>query len=743
MSNPGDPFQPSTDFRIDSATGEIFSMTDTPTIGAHTMSVIAYHASDPENSKDEVQVEITIVSDINNPPEFDQPVYNVTLVAPQYTAPIELLDLAKRVTDIDDGNIGNGELIFTQVATDPDDGLFEVTVIGEVLLVRPLIEVTEAYTVKINVNVADKGVPPLSDDALVQIHIELPDTGIYPPIFGPDDCQDISVDEELPAPVYICQVQATSDLGTDITYELIDAGFFAIDTTTGRITSTDVLDYEEQKEYVLLVSASNIDGITYKPVTVNVNDINDNSPQFESNECGDVTLQEDAVLETLVCRVLAVDLDYPGTDNSRITYELTGDNKDKFVIRKDGAPGYGYIYLNWSLDREVQDSYTLTVLAKDNGNPILSTPPLDIEIKVGDINDVLPVFTIPPVRVVYDAPVDPGIRVKSVTPEDEDLYPNNIIMCRLSGSDMFYVSSNGVTCTLVTAQRLEFQPEPHILNITAYNPDKPDLIIDDSSIEVRVFVTDTTCFVDIIPGEFIVRHKQGDVTAVVPVIDVDATTTCSDDPVFEINNQELSPNPGDPFQPSADFRIDSATGEIFAMTDTPSIGAHIMRVIAYDVSDPENSKDEVQVEITIVSDTNNAPAFDQPVYNVTLIAPQYTTPIELLDLAKRVTDIDDGNIGNGELIFTQVATDPDDGLFEVTIIGEVLLVRPLIEVTEAYTVKINVEVEDKGVPPLSDDALVQIHIELPDTGGNPPIFGPDDCQDISVDEGNVRCYNSY
>ncbi|XP_072039291.1 cadherin-17-like [Amphiura filiformis] len=139
---------------------------------------------------------------------------------------------------------------------------------------------------------------------------------------------------ELPAPVYICQVQATSDLGTDITYELIDAGFFAIDTTTGRITSTDVLDYEEQKEYVLLVSASNIDGITYKPVTVNVNDINDNSPQFESNECGDVTLQEDAVLETLVCRVLAVDLDYPGTDNSRITYELTGDNKGTFEFTK-------------------------------------------------------------------------------------------------------------------------------------------------------------------------------------------------------------------------------------------------------------------------------------------------------------------------------------------------------------------------------------------------------------------------
>ncbi|XP_072037579.1 protocadherin-10-like [Amphiura filiformis] len=155
------------------------------------------------------------------------------------------------------------------------------------------------------------------------------------------------------------------------------------------------------------------------------------------NECVDIILPENAVLETYVCRVLAVDMDYPGTDNSRITYELSGDNKDKFEIRKDGAPGYGYIYLNWSLDREFQDSYTLTVLAKDNGNPILSTPPLDIEIDVGDINDVLPVFTIPPVRVIYYAPVDPGVQVTAVTPEDDDIYPNDIIMCRLSGSDKF------------------------------------------------------------------------------------------------------------------------------------------------------------------------------------------------------------------------------------------------------------------------------------------------------------------
>ncbi len=70
------------------------------------------------------KVEITIVDDTNNPPEFDQPVYNITVESPKYvTQPEVLLRLDERVTDDDDGTIGNGELVFTQVSIDPNEGL--------------------------------------------------------------------------------------------------------------------------------------------------------------------------------------------------------------------------------------------------------------------------------------------------------------------------------------------------------------------------------------------------------------------------------------------------------------------------------------------------------------------------------------------------------------------------------------------------------------------------------------------
>ena len=73
----------------------------------------------------------------------------------------------------------------------------EVTETGQINLVNILIEVTEAYMVNISVGVTDRGVPPLSDRALVHIYIKLPESGVKPPVFGPDDCQDRTVVEVM------------------------------------------------------------------------------------------------------------------------------------------------------------------------------------------------------------------------------------------------------------------------------------------------------------------------------------------------------------------------------------------------------------------------------------------------------------------------------------------------------------------------------------------------------------------
>ena len=53
--------------------------------------------------------------------------------------------------------------------------------------------------------------------------------------------------------------------------------------------------------------------------------------------------------------------------------------------------------------------------------------------------------------------------------------------------------------------------------------------------------------------------------------------------------------PGEPFMTSTNFTIDNTTGVISSIVDTPAIGTHTLRVVAYHTVDPENSVDEVEV----------------------------------------------------------------------------------------------------------------------------------------------------
>ena len=81
--------------------------------------------------------------------------------------------------------------------------------------------------------------------------------------------------------------------------------------------------------------------------------------------------------------------------------------------------------------------------------------------------------------------------------------------------------------------------------INAYNPDMRNLTSDASSIEVRVFVSNTNCFAIIQPGDYTVRRKVNDVVKGDPVVKVKANSTCTDgsegDTVFGYTMQEFSP----------------------------------------------------------------------------------------------------------------------------------------------------------------------------------------------------------
>lgn len=104
--------------------------------------------------------------------------------------------------------------------------------------------------------------------------------------------------------------------------------------------------------------------------------------------------------------------------NAEITYFISSGDKTKFAIRSAS----GEIYTTKKLDREQMPSYTLTVTAKDKGNPSLSSV-VPVQITLLDENDNAPSFSqsLYPVSVMENTAKDTIVlRVHATDPDDGD-----------------------------------------------------------------------------------------------------------------------------------------------------------------------------------------------------------------------------------------------------------------------------------------------------------------------------------
>uniref|UniRef100_A0A8C4WGP4 Cadherin domain-containing protein n=1 Tax=Gopherus evgoodei TaxID=1825980 RepID=A0A8C4WGP4_9SAUR len=138
-----------------------------------------------------------------------------------------------------------------------------------------------------------------------------------------------------------------------------EAGIFAINTSTGALTLAKPLDYELCQNHEMIVSATDGGWVArtgYCSVTVNVVDVNDNSPIFSPEDYFPNVL-ENAPSGTTVIRLNATDTD--SGSNAMIAYAVQSSDSDLFVI----DPNTGIITTQGFLDYETKQSYHLTVKA--------------------------------------------------------------------------------------------------------------------------------------------------------------------------------------------------------------------------------------------------------------------------------------------------------------------------------------------------------------------------------------------
>ncbi|KAI7797596.1 putative cadherin EGF LAG seven-pass G-type receptor 3, partial [Triplophysa rosa] len=264
-----------------------------------------------------------------------------------------------------------------------------------------------------------------------QVHVNITDANTHRPVFQSAH-YSVSVNEDRPPGSTVVVISATDeDVGENarITYYLEDnIPQFRIDPATGAITLHAELDYEDQMTYTLAITARD-NGIPQKSdttyVEVNVNDVNDNAPQFLSPRYqGGVS--EDAPPFTSVLQISATDRDAHANGRVQYTFQNGEDGDGDFTIE----PTSGIVRTVRRLDRESVPFYELTAYAVDRGIPPQRTP-VHIQVSVMDVNDNAPVFPADDFEVLVKENSAVGSVVAQITATDPDEGPNAQIMYQI------------------------------------------------------------------------------------------------------------------------------------------------------------------------------------------------------------------------------------------------------------------------------------------------------------------------
>uniref|UniRef100_A0AAQ5WYN7 Cadherin, EGF LAG seven-pass G-type receptor 3 n=1 Tax=Amphiprion ocellaris TaxID=80972 RepID=A0AAQ5WYN7_AMPOC len=264
-----------------------------------------------------------------------------------------------------------------------------------------------------------------------QVHINITDANTHRPVFQSAH-YSVSVNEDRPPGSTVVVISATDDdVGENarITYFLEDnIPQFRIDPATGAITLLAELDYEDQMTYTLAITAKD-NGIPQKSdttyVEVNVNDVNDNAPQFLSPRYQG-TVSEDAPPFTSVLQISATDRDAHANGRVQYTFQNGEDGDGDFTIE----PTSGIVRTVRRLDRESVPFYELTAYAVDRGVPPQRTP-VHIQVTVLDVNDNAPVFPADDFEVLVKENSVVGSVVAQITATDPDEGANAQIMYQI------------------------------------------------------------------------------------------------------------------------------------------------------------------------------------------------------------------------------------------------------------------------------------------------------------------------
>ncbi|XP_028272504.1 protocadherin-19 isoform X3 [Parambassis ranga] len=414
---------------------------DRETQSHYTYEISAEDGGDPPKIG-AVQLNIKVIDSNDNNPVFDEPVYTVNVME---NSPINTLVIDLNATDPDEGT--NGEVVysFNSYVTEKTRDAFKIDPRTGIITVNGVLDYETTQIYEIDVQAKDLG--PNSIPAHCKVTVNVMDTNDNPPVISllSLNTEMVEVSENAQRGYVIALVRVSDkDSGANgkvqcrlqgnVPFRLQEYESFSTILVDGR------LDREQKDTYNLTIQAED-SGIpplrATKSLVVKVTDENDNPPHFLKPHYQEMVMENNLPGSCL----LAVSAEDPDLGmNGTVSYSIVpGEIKHMDVNTYVSINPSGRIYSMRSFDHEYTRTFDFKVLARDNGNPSLSSN-ATVRIVVLDVNDNTPVMTNPPlvngtaeVSIPRNAGV--GYMVTQVKADDYDEGENGRLTYTISEGD--------------------------------------------------------------------------------------------------------------------------------------------------------------------------------------------------------------------------------------------------------------------------------------------------------------------
>lgn len=689
-------------FHINSNSGKITTLVplDREEKTAYQLQVTATDGGGLRSNTQAI-VTVTVVDTQDNPPVFSQKEYSFVMF--ENVAVDTIIGSVSATTVDQNTNI-------TYLITSGDQrGLFAIKGSTGQITASGLIDREEQAFYQLRV-IARGG--EVTGEALVNITVK--DLNDNAPHFI-HNVEHVSAVENWATGHQIFQAKASDpDEGTNgmVTYSLKQnpKGLFHIHERHGLITLTGPLEVTTSS-YQVEVMASDL-GVPQRTssliLTISVYDVNDNAPVFDQLSY-EVTILESEPVNSRFFKVEASDKD--SGLNGEIVYDIVSGNTNYiFGIFPDGQ-----LYIKADLDREVQDRYSLLVVAKDRAVEPLSAS-VNVTILLDDVNDNRPLFNSTNYVFHFEEEQERGSFVGLVFAEDKDFGPNSEVRYSFETPQPNFelnAISGALTSTLqLDRESIMRQRGAAVFSFTIVSSDQglPKPLKDQA--KVQVYIQDINDnqpkFTKDIYQASISESAQN-LTQLLRVsasdVDENKNGLVRYD-ILEGNEEEQ-------------FSIDSTSGQVTLVgkLDYETTPFYSLKIMVEDSGIVPLSSTCV-LSISVLDDNDNSPSFPKTTLTVDVLE-----NMRIGELVASVTATDSDSGSNADITYSISATN-NHGTFSISPnTGSVFLVKKMDYETQSLY-KLNVTAKDSGRPSRSSSIPVLIHVR--DFNDNPPVFTPGD-----------------